>query len=76
MRKLALCVLIVALGGCQVYQTRGPANPTRVKDLTPVCYEGRTLRLERDEQVRKHLANGATLGQCPRPEDDSSGSSS
>ena len=71
MRNLNLALLVLTLAGCQVYQTKGPANPTRVKDLTPVCYEGRTLRLERDEQVRKHLANGATLGACPAKEDES-----
>ncbi|MEM9529597.1 MAG: hypothetical protein AAGA23_01630 [Pseudomonadota bacterium] len=58
---------MLAMGGCTVYQTEGPAEQNKTRDLTPICHEGKTLRVE-DDVVRDYLNQGASLGQCASPD--------
>ena len=65
--SLLLGAALLAVAGCKVYQTDGPAEQNKARDLTPICHEGKTLRVE-DDVVRDYLNQGATLGPCASPE--------
>ncbi len=70
-------LLLLSLGlltACSVYKTTGPADPSKVRDITPMCEGGtKTIRVEGDAAVREQLARGASLGPCNNTQNGESG---